>query len=660
MKFKRYSTAEDTYTTLPATFQTSGADAENYQVYGKTVENLADAIIEHANITSDGRIFNPGAIDPAGDTFVLYIAPVVSGKAYTITTSTYDSAVVYAFYSTQPAYDVVSYNNARTVLEGTHQATITAPITGWIAFRDYVTAPAGMIVEGSTPAPIYVPPGASGGVGVQTENLFDSTKRQSYEGFWNNTGGYVSSPGWYGTLLIDVEPSTEYSFNPNSTAGASAKHLFYDENGGMIGYISSGRQTFTTPDNCVMMRFSYRSSSSNIMLVKGSTAPTTYIPYGYKIPILNTSGVTENLWDLNSSWTNSLTDTKAIFTPQLVQYNGNTRLSTAGISVDDNGHYSIRSYLADTDYTRIYLKHNGSTRDLVIGNIYSDFKKDKRYIISFDVSGYDPTIVGGIKLENIMLTEGSTAPDHYIPHRYTSNYDLFVGGTKLYEDEYLDYEKQKVYKRTENDFPFAKKGTFAFGNDGYIISNGEGKFFAAIPTSVSSTINSVLIPLNETYTIPQSLDTGGEFIFYLGNNVTKAGLLLVLYDANGVQIENWAFTSKWRISTAYNQMAGKTIAYIGLRAVSNSEQGNIELTPMFSKNDNLTSYIPYLQPTDPPVPFPAIQAYIGENNLSVDTTVQPEQVVLEYAGWREIDAKKYVNGEWVTITPKQYTGGSWS
>lgn len=55
----------------------------------------------------------------------------------------------------------------------------------------------------------------------------------------------------------------------------------------------------------------------------------------------------------------------------------------------------------------------------------------------------------------------------------------------------------------------------------------------------------------------------------------------------------------------------------------------------------------YLVPTDPPVPFPTLTTYIGENNLSVDTTVQPEKVVLEYAGWKGIgDVEKYQNGEW--------------
>lgn len=54
----------------------------------------------------------------------------------------------------------------------------------------------------------------------------------------------------------------------------------------------------------------------------------------------------------------------------------------------------------------------------------------------------------------------------------------------------------------------------------------------------------------------------------------------------------------------------------------------------------------YLVPTDPPAPFPTISTYIGENNLSVDTTIQPEIVALTVAAWREIEGKKYQNEEW--------------
>ena len=67
----------------------------------------------------------------------------------------------------------------------------------------------------------------------------------------------------------------------------------------------------------------------------------------------------------------------------------------------------------------------------------------------------------------------------------------------------------------------------------------------------------------------------------------------------------------------------------------------------------------YLQPTDPPAPFPTLTTYIGENNLSVDTTIQPKKVALTVAAWREIEAKKYVNGEWTDIVVRRYENGAW-
>ena len=191
---------------------------------------------------------------------------------------------------------------------------------------------------------------------------------------------------------------------------------------------------------------------------------------------------------------------------------------------------------------------------------------------------------------------------------------IYIGDSKLGTEEYVDYGEQKVYKRTENDFPFAEKGTFAFGNDGNIISDGKGKFVVSMPSTIPADTRSELIPLNKPYTIPQSVDTGGEFTLYLGNNVEKGNLNLVFYDADGVLIENWRCTPTWRRSTAYSQMTEKTIAYIGVLNGGNIS-GKVELTPMFSKNADLTSYVPYLQPTDPPVPLPSISTYQGENTL---------------------------------------------
>ena len=560
MKFKRYSTAEDTYTTLPATFQTSGADAENYQVYGKTVENLADAIIEHANISRLGDVFDPRSTDPASDTFVLYIAPVVSGKTYTITTSTYDSAVVYAFYSTQPAYDAVSYNNARTVLEGTHQATITAPITGWIAFRDYVTAPAGMIVEGSTPAPIYVPPGASGGVGEATSG----DEPQGYK------------------IPISLESGvTENLLNPENVEKGRIDN-------GVVGYQS------------------------------GTSALT---------------------WDNSTNRINYTTTTL---------YRG---FVTEVFDVVPNSYYKLNYTPSDDTTIRIAFYNSSDewlNEDIVV---YSSTSRPYSITIPNDASkmriAFNATNSGDHYIETPMLTSGSTAPDHYIPHRYESNYDLFVGDSKLYADEYLDFAEQKVYKRTENLVPEVRMANGWM--PGYLNNNGSynpnnatnGEWlspFIDIDSAASVSI---------AYT-PRLSGRASQSLYYFdssGNYISHSSSL-----DNGHATFDAIPSNTAKIKYAFRTGCPTEQEIIQSKIWSSFVLGS---TPP-------SSYIPYLQPTDPPTPFPTLTTYIGENNLSVDTTVQPEKVVLEYAGWREIDAKKYVNGEWVTITPKQYTGGSWS
>lgn len=60
-------------------------------------------------------------------------------------------------------------------------------------------------------------------------------------------------------------------------------------------------------------------------------------------------------------------------------------------------------------------------------------------------------------LNNIMLVEGSTLPDAFVPYGYklpitvtangtTTDYPLYIGDSQLMEGEYVDYEEQKIYK----------------------------------------------------------------------------------------------------------------------------------------------------------------------------------------------------------------------
>lgn len=171
-------------------------------------------------------------------------------------------------------------------------------------------------------------------------------------------------------------------------------------------------------------------------------------------------------------------------------------------------------------------------------------------------------------------------------------------------------------EETDNDFPFAEAGTFDFGN-GTVVSDGAGRF-TVVTSPNSSLTNSALIPLAKQYTIPSSKGHGGDYIFYIGNPNIRTGLSIVFYDSNGNKIENWLCNSVWRTAPNYLNMAGSTIAYIGFNVNANTNVDETVITPMFSKNDNLTSYIPYRYSATIPI-------YIGDTKLDAEEYVDYEE-----------------------------------
>lgn len=492
---KKFDDYTDTVTALPLPIETSATDAvENYQVYGRTVVNLADAILEHANISGDGTIIDPGLVDPEEDKYVLYTAPVESGKTYTITTSEYDSAVVYAFYSTQPAYGVPSYNNTRTVLQSEHQATITAPITGWIAFRDYITAPAGMIVEGSAPAPIYVPPGTSGGVGEETENLVTET----IQGVTINSAGKLVSSGIFNasiapiivgktyTLLRDYTNSSLYCafFTELPTKGSTS----YDGNRETSNQLSV---TITAPINGYVVVLNKEGKST---VAEGNTA----IAYGYKIPLTITS---------------------------------------------DKSRESIET-------------------------------------------------------------------------------PLYIGDTQLGENEYLDYQNQKIYKN-----PIAR-WTCTF-----------------IPRTTPSGNKYVGFTLNWNMLNGAKITTFARM--YLGNEVVNP----LTEDTPNVIVEEDTLSARESGGTGANARGELGSSIRGYLVYNDTKY----YTPTFNfsydyvaeKGNFTLIFYSYEDEVTPPLPFPTLTTYLGENSIDVDTTTAPDKVVVEYKGWKSIgEPQIYDNGEW--------------
>ena len=225
----------------------------------------------------------------------------------------------------------------------------------------------GQTVQASTPSPAN--PVAVEGVGMRTGNLFDRTGE--IEGYYLESDGNLkkfSSNEWAVSDYISVSNSTQYTFTPNSASGGAAYHVYYDSSKTFISSIASGAGTFTTPNNAAYMRFSYRSSSFDIMLNTGSAAQP-YEPYGYKIPI-TCGGTTTNIY------LGSATSTRRIKKLVLTGSEDWTKSTRDGLA-----RFATNLTDAAGDYTDGYVSHYTYSYANIDNNAYIGTNLNALYIL---------------------------------------------------------------------------------------------------------------------------------------------------------------------------------------------------------------------------------------------------------------------------------------
>ena len=159
--------------------------------------------------------------------------------------------------------------------------------------------------------------GASGGVGDRTANLYNESAAVDTDYYINKNGNTVI--GGHGDrflrVRLDVTPSTYYVFSwLNVFLGSENNPAYlriaeYTANNQFIlrTLCDCSAQTdnaflFYTGNNTtyIFVHIDSETSSrgqhlSGIMIVSGNTAPTSYEPYGYKIPVV-CGGTTTNIY----------------------------------------------------------------------------------------------------------------------------------------------------------------------------------------------------------------------------------------------------------------------------------------------------------------------------------------------------------------------------
>ena len=325
-------------------------------------------------------------------------------------------------------------------------------------------------------------------------------------------------------------------------------------------------------------------------------ADDTYsIKYSYKLDI----GVkSTQLFDKNATdTTNGYVSGKFLMSDNTTSTNSNW-IITEYIEINQNENYTLDKLNGTNAAYCLY----DSTKNYISGAKYNDestitFNSGNAKYIRFSVV-INPDI-SAYNLDVLTFTEGTTPPDKYQPYSSTTT-PIYIGDEPLEKDEYVDYAEQKVYRRTVNRFDISAQtlidatgtGTMRTGVYLGFLAVGQYTLTFDAPHNYSLFITR---KNGNTYTFQDVKKSQLPFTF-----LVNSGDEIIIRLSNTQTFEQQQFT-------------------------------NICVTPGTTPPE---TYVPYYQPTDPPIPLPEISTFSNTNTvLDYDGTPAPSFVVATYKSW---------------------------
>lgn len=293
----------------------------------------------------------------------------------------------------------------------------------------------------TTPIPVKSVTGENSVV-LQNENLFDSELEQNAWSNSNGTGTIWSNQYIRSKDFVEIKPNTTYTLN-YSMENNSAKNgniLLYDENQNFINSIPTPNNlTFTTPPTAKYLKFNFYASAganvsgmSELQLVKGSTAPSTYVEHEEQNYQLSLGNI-----ELNSTPDGTIRD--EIIGSSDVSYNLlDINHLTAGIFYTTSGAIGTNSVWSQSDY--ILVQSNTS---YVLSSTY------KTADSSFEITQFDEN-------KNWILTEQMSLGTEKIRTTEANTKYIRIG---LRNDRVLEYQTQFTEgSEVKPYFPYGQVG----------------------------------------------------------------------------------------------------------------------------------------------------------------------------------------------------------
>lgn len=288
--------------------------------------------------------------------------------------------------------------------------------------------------------------GSTGGVGDRTENLFDLNANDPDNGYVY--GKQLTSTGSEGTFAqtniseyINITPLSSYTFVYGSQYNEVYAALYDAQKEFVRSIRYSGRRviTFSSQENETFLRITYfRANRSEVYVVGDSTAPSSYIPYGYEVDMVSR---TENLFDRTKSVLGYYINVENGSLKSSVNSDTSDWIEVAGKSTYIFSFKRNGSLYSEADREICFYD---SSQRIIRAQVFSVLNDSSltyttpqsAAYVRFD---YDKS------LTDIMFSSGSTPPEKYQPYRKTIT-PIYIGSDPLSEDEYVDYGEQKVYR----------------------------------------------------------------------------------------------------------------------------------------------------------------------------------------------------------------------
>lgn len=113
----------------------------------------------------------------------------------------------------------------------------------------------------------------------------------------------------------------------------------------------------------------------------------------------------------NGTFSNSTADSRSTFECRVQAFNGNTQVVSSSLTVSSTGRKSITITIS-SEVTLLRIKHNGGIADLIVNYPWTE---QGTFTVSFNVTGYNPSVAGGLVFNDVQVEAGSTATD-YAPY----------------------------------------------------------------------------------------------------------------------------------------------------------------------------------------------------------------------------------------------------